>query len=119
MCIELAYVGHHFVGSVEFYERAAVKDTGSRPFGNAGAVIVGGGSQFFKPVKDGGKRADGRDLVAELKEQGMMTVPAIPMPGSRQQGIPAPRLPGVLKESIKLDQDWLKIIVPLSGSDKV
>nr|WP_315249175.1 alkaline phosphatase [uncultured Duganella sp.] len=30
-------------------------------------VIVGGGSQFFKPVKDGGKRADGRDLVAELK----------------------------------------------------
>jgi alkaline phosphatase len=30
-------------------------------------VIMGGGSQFFKPVKDGGKRADGRDLVAELK----------------------------------------------------
>ncbi|MBV7534835.1 alkaline phosphatase [Duganella sp. sic0402] len=30
-------------------------------------VIVGGGSQFFKPVKDGGKRADGRDLIAELK----------------------------------------------------
>jgi alkaline phosphatase len=28
---------------------------------------MGGGSQFFKPVKDGGKRADGRDLVAELK----------------------------------------------------
>ncbi|WBS01081.1 alkaline phosphatase [Pseudoduganella sp. SL102] len=30
-------------------------------------VIMGGGSQFFKPVKDGGRRADGRDLVAELK----------------------------------------------------
>lgn len=30
-------------------------------------VIVGGGNQFFKPVKDGGKRADGRDLIAELK----------------------------------------------------
>ncbi|WP_432377957.1 alkaline phosphatase [Duganella sp. P38] len=30
-------------------------------------VIMGGGSQFFKPVKDGGKRADGRDLIAELK----------------------------------------------------
>jgi alkaline phosphatase len=30
-------------------------------------VLMGGGSQFFKPVKDGGKRADGRDLVAELK----------------------------------------------------
>jgi len=30
-------------------------------------VLLGGGSQFFKPVKDGGKRADGRDLIAELK----------------------------------------------------
>ncbi|WUR10972.1 alkaline phosphatase [[Empedobacter] haloabium] len=30
-------------------------------------VLLGGGSQFFKPVKDGGKRADGRDLVAEMK----------------------------------------------------
>ncbi|MTV36485.1 alkaline phosphatase [Duganella radicis] len=30
-------------------------------------VLMGGGSQFFKPVKDGGKRADGRDLIAELK----------------------------------------------------
>ena len=34
----------HFVGSVEFYERAAVKDTASRPFGNAGAVILGSGT---------------------------------------------------------------------------
>ncbi|NRR33956.1 alkaline phosphatase [Oxalobacteraceae bacterium] len=30
-------------------------------------VLLGGGSQFFKPVKDGGKRADGRDLIAEMK----------------------------------------------------
>jgi len=30
-------------------------------------VLIGGGSQFFKPVKDGGKRADGRDLIAEMK----------------------------------------------------
>ncbi|MYM22052.1 sulfatase-like hydrolase/transferase [Duganella sp. FT135W] len=30
-------------------------------------VLMGGGSQFFKPVKDGGKRADGRDLIAEMK----------------------------------------------------
>ncbi|UMR32543.1 alkaline phosphatase [Massilia sp. MB5] len=30
-------------------------------------VLLGGGSQFFTPVKGGGKRADGRDLVAELK----------------------------------------------------
>ncbi|MES2259339.1 MAG: alkaline phosphatase [Pseudomonadota bacterium] len=30
-------------------------------------VLLGGGKQFFVPVKDGGKRADGRDLVAEMK----------------------------------------------------
>jgi alkaline phosphatase len=30
-------------------------------------VVLGGGSQFFRPPKDGGKRADGRDLIAELK----------------------------------------------------
>lgn len=34
-------------------------------------------------------------------------------PHEFQQGIPPPRLTGVLKESIKLDHDWLKIIVPL------
>jgi len=30
-------------------------------------VLMGGGRQFFQAVKDGGKRADGRDLIAELK----------------------------------------------------
>jgi alkaline phosphatase len=30
-------------------------------------VLLGGGRQFFMPFKDGGKRADGRDLIAELK----------------------------------------------------
>ena len=30
-------------------------------------VLLGGGKQFFIPFKDGGKRADGRDLVAEMK----------------------------------------------------
>lgn len=30
-------------------------------------VVLGGGRQFFTLPKDGGKRADGRDLVAELK----------------------------------------------------
>lgn len=30
-------------------------------------VLLGGGRQFFLPSKDGGKRADGRDLVAEMK----------------------------------------------------
>ncbi|MBV1776721.1 alkaline phosphatase [Burkholderiaceae bacterium DAT-1] len=30
-------------------------------------VLMGGGRQFFTPSKDGGKRADGRDLVAEFK----------------------------------------------------
>lgn len=30
-------------------------------------VLLGGGKQFFTLPKDGGKRADGRDLVAELK----------------------------------------------------
>lgn len=30
-------------------------------------VVLGGGSQFFKTKADGGKRADGRDLIAEMK----------------------------------------------------
>ncbi|CAN5904987.1 alkaline phosphatase [soil metagenome] len=30
-------------------------------------VLLGGGKQFFTPLKDGGKRSDGRDLVAEMK----------------------------------------------------
>jgi alkaline phosphatase len=30
-------------------------------------VLLGGGRQFFMPFKDGGKRSDGRDLVAEMK----------------------------------------------------
>ena len=33
-------------------------------------VVLGGGSQFFKPKADGGKRADGRDLIAEMKANG-------------------------------------------------
>ena len=33
-------------------------------------VVLGGGSQFFKPVTNGGKRADGRDLIAEMKANG-------------------------------------------------
>jgi alkaline phosphatase len=30
-------------------------------------VLLGGGKQFFIPFKDGGKRSDGRDLIAEMK----------------------------------------------------
>ncbi|QLG86825.1 alkaline phosphatase [Chitinibacter bivalviorum] len=30
-------------------------------------VVFGGGSQFFKPTSAGGKRTDGRDLIAEMK----------------------------------------------------
>jgi alkaline phosphatase len=30
-------------------------------------VLMGGGRQFFMTAKDGGKRADGRDLIAEMK----------------------------------------------------
>ncbi|MEN3031465.1 alkaline phosphatase [Chromobacterium amazonense] len=33
-------------------------------------VVFGGGRQFFQPKSAGGKRADGRDLVAELKAKG-------------------------------------------------
>ncbi|SMC25703.1 alkaline phosphatase [Andreprevotia lacus DSM 23236] len=33
-------------------------------------VLLGGGRQFFQTTKDGGKRADGRDLIAELKGKG-------------------------------------------------
>jgi alkaline phosphatase len=37
-------------------------------------VLFGGGAQFFTPFTRGGKRADGRDLVAELKAQGVRVV---------------------------------------------
>ncbi len=35
--------------------------------GNGLDVLLGGGRQFFMASKDGGKRADGRDLIAEMK----------------------------------------------------
>lgn len=37
-------------------------------------VLLGGGTQFFLPKDKGGKRADGRDLVAEMKAKGYTTV---------------------------------------------
>ena len=33
-------------------------------------VILGGGSQFFKTFANGGKRSDGRDLIAEMQAKG-------------------------------------------------
>jgi alkaline phosphatase len=33
-------------------------------------LVFGGGSQFFRPVASGGKRSDGRDLLAELSARG-------------------------------------------------
>jgi alkaline phosphatase len=33
-------------------------------------VVLGGGSQFFTPFASGGKRSDGRDLIAEMKLSG-------------------------------------------------
>ncbi len=33
-------------------------------------LVFGGGAQFFAPVAQGGKRADGRNLVAELQAEG-------------------------------------------------
>ena len=37
-------------------------------------VMFGGGAQFFTPFARGGKRADGRDLLAELGAQGVRVV---------------------------------------------
>jgi alkaline phosphatase len=37
-------------------------------------VLLGGGTQFFLPKDKGGKRADGRDLVAEMKAKGYTSV---------------------------------------------
>ena len=33
-------------------------------------VVLGGGAQFFRTKAEGGKRADGRDLIAEMKANG-------------------------------------------------
>ena len=37
-------------------------------------VMFGGGAQFFTPFTRGGKRADGRDLLAEMRAQGVRVV---------------------------------------------
>lgn len=37
-------------------------------------VVLGGGTQFFRPVANGGKRADGRDLIAEFKARNYAVV---------------------------------------------
>ncbi|TFW34049.1 alkaline phosphatase [Massilia horti] len=41
-------------------------------------VVFGGGTQFFRPEQEGGKRSDGRDLLAELAARGyqVATTPA-------------------------------------------
>jgi len=36
-------------------------------------LVVGGGAQYFKPAAGGGKRLDGRDLLAELQARGYRT----------------------------------------------
>jgi alkaline phosphatase len=36
-------------------------------------VVFGGGAQYFRPQAGGGKRTDGRDLLAELRAQGYRT----------------------------------------------
>lgn len=36
-------------------------------------LVVGGGAQYFKPAAGGGKRTDGRDLLAELQARGYRT----------------------------------------------
>jgi alkaline phosphatase len=38
--------------------------------GNGLDLVFGGGAQFFRPVAQGGKRSDGRDLLAELATRG-------------------------------------------------
>jgi alkaline phosphatase len=38
--------------------------------GNGLDLVFGGGAQFFRPVAEGGKRGDGRDLLAELAARG-------------------------------------------------
>jgi alkaline phosphatase len=41
-------------------------------------LVLGGGAQFFRPAAQGGKRSDGRDLLAELAARGygVATLPA-------------------------------------------
>ncbi len=36
-------------------------------------LVFGGGAQYFRPAANGGKRLDGRDLLAELQAQGYRT----------------------------------------------
>jgi alkaline phosphatase len=36
-------------------------------------VVFGGGAQYFRPASNGGKRTDGRDLLAELQARGYRT----------------------------------------------
>jgi alkaline phosphatase len=41
--------------------------------GNGLDLVFGGGAQYFKPAASGGKRTDGRDLLAELQARGYRT----------------------------------------------
>jgi alkaline phosphatase len=41
--------------------------------GNGLDLVFGGGAQYFRPVAKGGKRTDGRDLLAELQARGYRT----------------------------------------------
>jgi alkaline phosphatase len=64
--------------------------------GEAGIdVILGGGSRAFNSVAQGGKRADGRDLLAEMRAQGYQVASSTAqmnavMPGQKIIGLFAP-----------------------------
>lgn len=67
-------------------------------------LLLGGGAQFFRPVSAGGKRRDGRDLLAEARERGATVLEG---PGALRGAARLPVL-GLFAEShlsYELDRD--------------
>jgi alkaline phosphatase len=55
-------------------------------------LVFGGGSQFFRPAAQGGKRADGRDLLAELAARGYRVATSPAQLQALSSGSPQPAI---------------------------
>lgn len=65
------------------------------------SVIVEGGAKILQSFIQSGIWDEARIFIS---------------PQQFGEGIPAPRINGVVKKTSKLDHDWLKVVVPLSGN---
>ncbi len=94
-------------------------------------VMFGGGTQFFTPFTHGGKRADGRDLLAEMRAQGVRVVsdsagfnalapnagqPAIGLFATNHMDYDAVRNPGSQPSLTEMTRKAIELLAPHAGS---